>query len=357
MKTRLLAAVLVLAPTLALAQDQTKDRNLTDADIAALLRAHDDAPSVPGTAVSPAAPSVAGGVSSCADADCFGQRAFNERLAGDLSAAMRDCNAALKLDPRHAGVLQVRAMVYSDQGDNDRALADIEKAIKWAPTDGLGYYLRGVIHFSNKEYDKTVDDETKAIALTPADAKGYLAEAFTQRAAAYGVLKQYDQSLSDLNKSLALAEDPAAYSNRAILNALRGEYPRAISDGEKAVSMDPTFSNAYATLGAVYFETGQYEKGLSAYQKDSDALVAQVARRKTPFADQQFFLSAPYTGMAACQLRLGDTDKAAATYKKAIELDSVWTSGAEAAIKKVPTFEFLPKGKAANAELVKLVKP
>ncbi len=358
MKTRFLAAFLLLCPVLASAQDDNPDQNLSRVDIGALVRQHDDSPSVPGVGVGVTEPetSVAGGAAACDSADCFGQRAFNEHNAGDLASAMRDCDAALKLEPSHAGVLQVRAMVYTDQGDYDRGLADIQKAIKSAPTDGLNFYLRGVIRFDMKEYEKTIDDETKAIALAAAE-KDYEAEAYNERAAAYGILKQDDQSMTDLNKSLALAESPEAYADRALLYARMGEYPRSISDAGKAVALKPSYANAYGILGAVYFETDQYAKALSSYQKNSDMLGSQVAARKTPGQDQEFFLSAPYTGMAACQLRLGDKDQAAADYKKAIALDPVWSGGIEAVAKKMPSMEFLPKGKAANQELVKLVAP
>jgi len=356
MKTRLLAAFLLLSPALALAQDQTNDPNLSRVDIKALVQEHDDAPSVPGT-VAPTVPQAEAPEPDCSFPDCFGQRSFNERLAGDDDAAIRDCDEGLRQDPTHAGILQVRAMAYTDQGDYTRALADIENAIKFRPKDGLSYYVRGVIHFNMLEFDKVIDDETKAVALTPADSKGELAEAFTERAAAYAILKQDNQSMTDLNKSLGLAESPEAYGDRAILYARQGEYQRSIGDAQKAVAINPGYSNGYAILGGVYFETDQYAQALSFYQKNSDTLAKQVAARKNPVPYQQFYLSEPYTGIAACQLRLGDKDLAAASYKKAIALDPVWTGGFDAAVKKMPIFEFLPKGKAANQELVKLVNP
>ena len=56
---------------------------------------------------------------------------FNTK--GDLARAIADYDAALKIEPAFAEVLNSRAMVWRAKGDHGRALADLDAALRLKP--------------------------------------------------------------------------------------------------------------------------------------------------------------------------------------------------------------------------------
>lgn len=68
-------------------------------------------------------------------------RAINDE---DLNAALEDCNAALRIEPRSSQALDSRGLVYLKRGDFAAALADYEAALAVEPNRGHFLYGRGL---------------------------------------------------------------------------------------------------------------------------------------------------------------------------------------------------------------------
>lgn len=62
-------------------------------------------------------------------------------------------------------------------------------------------------------------------------------------------------------------EDPAAYYNRGLTHAFKGQLDKAISDFSKAIELNPRFALAYKGRGAVYIELGNKEKACSDWKR------------------------------------------------------------------------------------------
>ena len=65
-------------------------------------------------------------------------------LDQDLDAALADCNAAVKLQPKSADYLDSRALVYLRQGKYDKAVADYDAALAIDPKISSARYCRGI---------------------------------------------------------------------------------------------------------------------------------------------------------------------------------------------------------------------
>lgn len=60
---------------------------------------------------------------------------------GDLNAALADCDAAIRIDPRSAAALDSRGMVHLKRDEFEAAIADYDAALALEP--GRGHYLYG----------------------------------------------------------------------------------------------------------------------------------------------------------------------------------------------------------------------
>jgi len=66
--------------------------------------------------------------------------ARKKQESGDLDGAMKDVEAALAIDPRHAEAIHVRAHVWRDRGRFWRSIRDFKRAAKLASADYRNFY-------------------------------------------------------------------------------------------------------------------------------------------------------------------------------------------------------------------------
>ncbi len=95
----------------------------------------------------------------------------------ELTQAVNDCTAALRLRPNDAALLKQRATVYQALGQiagvspsvYDDALADITAALKAKPDSYSLYDQRALIQLARGETDLALEDLYQALALNPRD--------------------------------------------------------------------------------------------------------------------------------------------------------------------------------------------
>lgn len=79
---------------------------------------------------------------------------------------------------------------------------------------------------------------------------------------------QYDQAIEDFNKAIFI--DPNytdAYNNRGAAYSEKGQYDRAIEDYTKVISIDPNHADAYYSRGFIYYHEGQYDRAIEDVNK------------------------------------------------------------------------------------------
>ncbi len=97
-------------------------------------------------------------------------RAINDE---DLNAALADCNAALRIDPRHAASLDSRGLVHMKRGDFQAALADYEAALTLEPGRGHFLYGRGLARLRLGDNAAGEADLAAAETAEPGVARAY----------------------------------------------------------------------------------------------------------------------------------------------------------------------------------------
>lgn len=99
--------------------------------------------------------------------------AFNGRcwaraqLNSDLDKALRDCDNAIKAQPKNAAFLDSRALVRLRRGELPQALADYDAAIQLAPKNAWSLYMRNIVEAKMGKSDQAKADRQAAFDIDP----------------------------------------------------------------------------------------------------------------------------------------------------------------------------------------------
>ena len=120
-------------------------------------------------------------------------------------------------------------------------------------------------------------EKEKAYELINED-KGITAEILINEGISFGIIKEYDLSISYFELTGKIAEDESikgeARENLAVTYNNRGnaydeikQHERAIEDYSKAIELNPNLAGAYYNRGVAYHEIKQHEKAIEDYNK------------------------------------------------------------------------------------------
>ena len=76
----------------------------------------------------------------------------------EFDRAIADCDAAIRLDARHAPAYGFRGIAYCGKGDRDRGLSDFDPAIRLDPTIKEPWNNRADVWNSRGESDRAIAD-------------------------------------------------------------------------------------------------------------------------------------------------------------------------------------------------------
>ncbi len=171
--------------------------------------------------------------------------------------------SAVVTDERRAQALMVRGILRSQAGQQARAISDFGLALRVNPRLARVYVERGLVHHARGAYDAAIADYDVALQLEPSYALA--AERRQQSLSARG-----EASLSQLDAiSQAIEADPnnsALWNSRCWERAVRGvELEFALSDCDRALSLNPDDANAYDSRGLVHLKRGEPQAAMIDY--------------------------------------------------------------------------------------------
>jgi len=201
-------------------------------------------------------------------AEIYDHRGAAYRSQGDLNAAIKDYDQAIKLNSKSAQAYNNRGVAYDHKGDLDRAIADFDQSIKLRPTS-LAHFNRGNAYLGKSQYDHAIDDYNQAIRL-----KGDFAQAFDNRCWARAVVGILKQALADCNEALRLMPNNAAtLESRAFIFLKMTNFDAAVSGYDAALALNPKLASAL------------YGRGLAKLKNEDATGEADVAAAKAMQAD------------------------------------------------------------------------
>lgn len=207
----------------------------------------------------------------------------------------------------YADALTKLGEFYSYRKRSDEALEKFNKAIEISPDWAMVYHRRGTFFFFLEKYEKAFADFNKVIELEPKNPLGY-----RLRGSIHSGQKDWDAAIADYTKATELApNDATLFSARGDIYRFAGKHALAVLDYTKAVELDEKAekSNLGVTIywyrGKSYAGQGKYELAIADYTK----VINKIDTNKYLFADR-----------AEAFCKLGETEKAKADQKKALEL-------------------------------------
>jgi cellulose synthase operon protein C len=259
-----------------------------------------------------------------------------ERAEGDLKGAMSRFDAALKIAPGSIPVRLSRASLNIAEGKYKDADADLAPILKAAPNNFMANYLRGLERAKQRQYSAADQIFDRISPLFPQFVAGYYLQGATKFA-----LGQYAEAESVLDKYLAQVPDNAKAARLAAVAALRQSAPgRAVGYLAPLAVKGAADAPTLTLLGNAYMADQKPEQALQQYQRAA-ALEPGNPSIKTQMAiseisagqssqglselERVFETSAGATvagpTLALTQLRVGQTDKAAAVAASLVQRD------------------------------------
>ena len=163
--------------------------------------------------------------------------------AGEYKLAIQACDQALKLSTKYVYALGHRSDAKTYLSDYDGAMADINRAIALNPTYTYGYQRRGWLNIYKEDGDllQSSKDFHQVLKLTPNNpsAMAGLGNVQIKLKDAHGAIRWYD-------KAIALSPDYAyAYRSRGIAREMMGDLNGACIDWREAKRLGNTQVEAW----------------------------------------------------------------------------------------------------------------
>ncbi|XP_048585429.1 uncharacterized protein LOC5512045 isoform X2 [Nematostella vectensis] len=200
-------------------------------------------------------------IDSTCQAALEGRAVINLQM-GNTFGAFVDMNEALKIS-KTAELLNNRGVVQQYMGDYVNAVRDYQAAIRLEPSYALSYYNAGNVYFRQRQFKQALSYFNKALSWIGDDESAVLNRAITKV-----MLRDAKGAIQDFN--LAVELNPYAahvYFNRANLYTSLRKYKEAEEDYTRALSLRPGDALVYKRRGDVMGKLSKREAAIQDYTK------------------------------------------------------------------------------------------
>lgn len=160
----------------------------------------------------------------------------------------------------HEGQIAFNATYLAPGARHDELEPLIEYSLDTFRVQDAELYLdQGVQLLDSGEVEMAIETFTQAIELDPS-----LAEAYINRARAYGQMGNVEAALADMTTAIELRpDDPELYNTRAHVHWVLLDDQNALVDVEQALQLDPEYDDAYNHRALIFATQGKYEEALA----------------------------------------------------------------------------------------------
>jgi tetratricopeptide (TPR) repeat protein len=180
-----------------------------------------------------------------ARADTLYQRGNELYRLGRMAEALVSFDAALALQPQHAGTLLSRGAAQYQLGRFEAALQSFDRLLALQPKSADAWYNRGVALLALQRWPEALQGYDRAVALKPTHA-----DAWVNRGMVLQKLHRQEEALASFNRALLLKpRHVEALNNRGIVLQELNRHVDALADFNQAIALRPDNADALNNRG------------------------------------------------------------------------------------------------------------
>lgn len=180
-------------------------------------------------------------------------------ISSDDDRALRDLDAALRLDPRNVAALIERSFLHATRKRMDLALEDVDRALRVDPQCAEALVERGVYHYRLGENQAALTDLDRARELGSRSISIPMV-----RGAIHVERRQVDDAVKAFQEAIEI--DPKSYDARLMLGSaflLKAQYPMAIAAFDRAIQIEPEKGDGYGGRAVARLSLGHRKEALN----------------------------------------------------------------------------------------------
>ncbi len=219
----------------------------------------------------------------------------------DLESARIVYEQALELDTNSFIVRQNLATTYNQLEMPDSALEHISYIIDNFEVERRSYLQRAVTFFELGRIDSAIEDLVQIYEMDPLDSLAYLTEFNLNTSHPL-----YAASVADVDEKIATSENADDFHIRGIIHVLFGETEKAQHDFERALEINPSYTDSLKSKGLLHLQNGGFEEAIEDFSEVIERLPDDVAS---------------FQYRATCYEKLEEYQKAIDDYSELIALE------------------------------------
>jgi tetratricopeptide (TPR) repeat protein len=180
---------------------------------------------------------------------------------GEVQAAEREWQEALRLAPRNAIILNNLGLAQTKQKRYPEALAYLQRAMRLKPNYTGPHMNLGIAYEEMGARDKAELQFRAAVALSPLDP-----EARNKLGKLYFDAGRLAEAEEQFRRSVESAPNWTAYGSLGDIHLARGDPARAEQAFRQALALNPIDSQAHFSLGAICAASGRTREAIREYQ-------------------------------------------------------------------------------------------
>jgi tetratricopeptide (TPR) repeat protein len=197
-------------------------------------------------------------------------RAFKRFQRGEISAALADYSAAIKIAPEWGELWFWRGSVRAAQRQYNKARNNYNRAFQLGFQTAQLHYRRAMAHLSLRDFNSAKSDFDRSIKMSPNRVEPYIG-----RGTLHGMMRREKQAQDDYTRAIELKpKSPVSYTHRGLSYAISRMNVKAIADYNKAVALDKYFITARLNRGYFFLKQGQFKKAIT----DFDVVLKEQPR-------------------------------------------------------------------------------
>jgi tetratricopeptide (TPR) repeat protein/TolB-like protein/predicted Ser/Thr protein kinase len=181
---------------------------------------------------------------------------------GQTAQAIAELKRAQELASNSDEAYRRLGNAYLAAGQNEQAIRALEKAVELNPYYWVNQNALGNAHRQTGSYDKALKNFQQVTQLEPQNEIGY-----ANIGTVYMSMGRYQDSIAPLEKAMQLGPQPAVISNLGTSYFYLHRYGDAVKQFEKAVELNPNDETMMGNLADGYRAVGETERAKATYDK------------------------------------------------------------------------------------------